>query len=64
MSDTDSFIDEVNEEVRRDRFYFWLCHRVDRWSDWGTRAWENGPRALSEYLLQLKFADEPAVMPD
>ena len=21
MSDTDSFIDEVNEEVRRDRFY-------------------------------------------
>lgn len=24
MSDTDSFIDEVNEEVRRDRFYFML----------------------------------------
>jgi len=24
MSDTDSFIDEVNEEVRRDRFYFLL----------------------------------------
>ncbi len=46
------------DQYARDRFYFWLCHRVDRWSDWGTRAWENGPRALSEYRLQLKFCDE------
>lgn len=46
------------DQYARDRFYFWLCHRVDRWDDWGTRAWQNGPRALSEYLLQLKFADE------
>tara|TARA_R110001606_G_scaffold191381_2_gene339311 strand:- start:1028 stop:1279 length:252 start_codon:yes stop_codon:yes gene_type:complete len=52
------------DQYARDRFYCWLCHRIDRWGDWGTRAWQHGPRALSEYLLQLKFADEPAVMPD
>ena len=52
------------DQYARDRFYCWLCHHIDRWGDWGTRAWQNGPRALSEYLLQLKFADERAVTPD
>ena len=43
----------------RDRMYLWLLERVDRWQVWGEMAYRRGARALSEHLMQLKFADEP-----
>ena len=42
----------------RDRMYLWLQHRIDRWSAWGELAYRQGPRALSDHLLQVKFCDE------
>jgi len=43
----------------RDRLYLWLHERIDRWPNWGELAFRRGARALSEHLMQLKFADEP-----
>jgi hypothetical protein len=39
--------------------YAWLHERLDRWHDWGDRAYRDGARSLSEHLLQLQFCDEP-----
>lgn len=43
----------------RDRMYLWLHERLDRWHDWGERAYHAGARSLSEHLLQVRFCDEP-----
>ena len=51
-----SFVDDH----ARDRFYFWLVHRLDRWLDWAKIARRHGAQALSEHLLQLAHADRPA----
>lgn len=42
----------------RDRMYFWLHDRIDRWGHYGELAFRDGARALSEHLLQLRFAVE------
>ena len=42
----------------RDRMYLWLHDRIDWWDGYGELAFRNGARALSEHLLQLRFADE------
>lgn len=47
------------DDYARDRMFGWLADRLDRWSAWGEIAAIEGSRALSEHLLQLKFADEP-----
>jgi len=41
----------------RDRFYLWLCKRIDQWDAWGKIAIEHGARALSENLMRLAFCD-------
>jgi hypothetical protein len=38
--------------------YAWIAHHLDRWQAWGKMAASDGSRALSEHLLQLKFANE------
>ena len=43
----------------RDRMYLWLHERLDRWPEWGERAYRSGARSLSEHLLQVRFCDEP-----
>ena len=52
-----SFLDEH----ARDRMFAWLAHRLDRWEEWGELAARKGARELSELLLQLAFADRPAL---
>lgn len=47
------------DDYARDRMYLWLLERVDRWQPWGEMAYKRGARALSEHLLQLRFADKP-----
>lgn len=37
----------------RDRLFYWLAVRVDRWAHWGQRAWEEGAAAFTQYLLEL-----------
>ena len=41
----------TNEQ--RDRFYDWLCRRMDRWSDWGELATSYGSDRLTHHLLEL-----------
>lgn len=38
-------------EDERDRFYNWLCHRLDRWPDWAELATEFGSQKLTHRLL-------------
>lgn len=47
------------DDYARDRLFGWLAHHLDRWQSWGELTAEEGSRALSEHLLQLRFADEP-----
>jgi len=46
------------DDYARDRMYAWIAHHLDRWQAWGEMAASDGSRALSEHLLQLKFANE------
>jgi hypothetical protein len=46
------------DDYARDRMYAWIAHHLDRWQAWGKMAADDGSRALSEHLLQLKFANE------
>jgi hypothetical protein len=46
------------DDYARDRMYAWIAHHLDRWQAWGKMAASDGSRALSEHLLQLKFANE------
>ena len=46
------------DHYARDRIWLWLYQRIDRWQPWGELAYERGARALSEHLLQVRFADE------
>lgn len=41
----------------RDRFYLWLLERIDRWDVWTAMVEKQGPRALTEHLMKLAFAD-------
>lgn len=73
MSDTDSFIDEVTEEVRRDRLfglfkrYGWIAALVilaivggAAWSEW-TRAQERArAEALGDQILAALEGEDPA----
>ncbi len=45
----------ANEE-QRDRFYEWLCHRLDRWQSWADLAGEYGSAELTHHLLQVSVA--------
>lgn len=40
----------------RDRFYEWLCHRLDRWPDWAELASEFGSQKLTHRLLGVMAA--------
>lgn len=40
----------------RDRFYEWLCHRLDRWPDWAELATEFGSQKLTHRLLGVMAA--------
>jgi hypothetical protein len=51
------------DDYARDRMFCWLAHRLDRWQAWGEMAAEQGAQALSEHLLQLRFADELIDLP-
>ena len=44
----------------RDRFYRWLVDRIDRWEVWGEITRKDGPQALTEHLLRLRFASKAA----
>jgi len=46
------------DDYARDRMYAWISHHLDRCQAWGEMAASDGSRALSEHLLQLKFANE------
>lgn len=52
------------DQYARDRFYCWLQHRVDRWTAWGERAFQDGARAFSEYLLQMQLMDQTFTVDD
>jgi hypothetical protein len=41
---------------QRDRFYEWLCLRLDRWEAWGQKASEYGAADLTMHLLQVAAA--------
>ena len=73
MSETDSFIDEVTEEVRRDRLYA-LLRRWGwvgvlfvlvvvggaAWNEWSKAQTENAAMALGDSLYDALEADDPA----
>ncbi|MFV0622662.1 hypothetical protein ACBY01_01445 [Sphingomonas sp. ac-8] len=41
---------------RRDRFYEWICHRMDRWTAWGELATRFGSDRLTHHLLEVAAA--------
>jgi hypothetical protein len=43
----------------RDRFFLWLCIRLDRWEEWGAFAYARGAHMLSQLLLAL-LVDAPS----
>ena len=43
-------------EDERDRFYEWLCHRLDPWPDWAELATEFGSQKLTHRLLGVMAA--------
>lgn len=45
----------ANKE-QRDRFYEWLCDRLDRWQSWADMASEYGSAELTHHLLQVAAA--------
>ena len=49
------------DDHARDRLFAWLSHRLDRWQEWGALVGREGAQALSDHLLQLAFADLPAL---
>lgn len=49
------------DDHARDRMFAWLAHRIDRWEEWGELSARKGARVLSELLLELAFADRPAL---
>ena len=49
------------DDHARDRMFAWLAHRLDRWAEWGELAARKNAQALSDHLLQLAFADRPAL---
>ena len=74
MSDTDSFIDEVNEEVRRDqlyqyvRKYGWIAVLlivgvvgVTGYLEWQKAQTQNRAQALGDKLVAALNGDDPAV---
>ena len=46
--------------AERDRFYEWLCHRLDRWPDWAELASEFGSQKLTHRLLGVMAASSPS----
>ena len=48
---------EDGDRYARDRFYLWLLERIDRWDVWTAMVEKQGPRALTEHLMKLAFAD-------
>lgn len=46
-------------EEARDRFYWWICQRIDRWGRWTEMAWRQGGQRLSHHLLALLGATLP-----
>lgn len=50
------------DDHARDRLFVWLAHRIDRWEEWGELAAGKGPRELNDLLLELAFADRPALL--
>ena len=49
------------DRLARDRFYFWLLERIDRWDDWSEMVARDGARALTEHFMKLAFCDRSAV---
>jgi hypothetical protein len=50
---------EFADDHARDRLFFWLIHRLDRWEAWTVIARRDGAQTLTEHFLHLRLADEP-----
>lgn len=48
----------------RDRFYDWLCDRLDRWPAWAAIADGYGGPELTNHLLQVMVTGDNAAVPD
>ncbi|MBD8546038.1 hypothetical protein [Sphingomonas sp. CFBP 8760] len=46
----------LGSEEQRDRFYEWMCIRMDRWPDWGEMATSYGSERLTHHLLEAVVA--------
>lgn len=46
----------LGSEGQRDRFYEWMCVRMDRWPDWGEMATSYGSDRLTHHLLEAVVA--------
>lgn len=42
-----------SELPARDDFFAWLAERVDRWDDWGDKAYRRGGVALTQHLFAM-----------
>jgi hypothetical protein len=45
-----------HEARHRDELFAWIAMHVDRWEDWGERAYRPGAHALTKHLMSMKIA--------